>query len=142
MSKFEDILESALQKTSLKQVMIKVDPKNKEDIANAAQYTGYVLEENPEEVTMYVIKPPEGLSNLMTVPGGGGCDAGNHLSMLCDVCKSALVSNGNLDEDDPQLRNIDDAQDASQLVTILKQHGFEDCEILSMFISFFDHEQF
>ena len=68
MSKFEKVLEATLKNTALKQIMIKVDPKHKSDIVNSSEYTGYVLEENPEGITMYVVKPPEGIDNMMTLP--------------------------------------------------------------------------
>lgn len=146
MRRFEDILENALVNTSLKQIMIKVDPKSRDDNAVANEYTGYVLEENPDSITMYLVKPPEGMSNVMTIPTSDSttscpmCSSESNLSPLIDTCKQSLVSNGNLDSDSPQLQTLDNVTSAEQLITVMKQYGFEDCEILGMFIHFFDNE--
>ena len=136
MSKFEDILENTLRGTSLKQIMVKVDPKHKSDIANSSGYTGYVLEENPEGVTMYIIKPPEGMSNTMTIPNLT-CGDDNRLSGLIDICKNHLINKDSLDSDDPQLRTFDDIQDPGQLISVLSQYGLDDGEMLNIFADFF-----
>lgn len=146
MRKFEDILEGALGNTSLKQIMIKVDPKSKGDNAIADQYTGYVLEENPDGVTMYVVNPPDGMSNVLSLPAS--IPSEDNVCPICSVspmdglintCKQSLIENDSLDSDSPQLRTLDDVGSVDQLVTVLKQYGFEDCEILGMFIHYFDN---
>jgi|SaaInlStandDraft_2_1057019.scaffolds.fasta_scaffold73801_3 hypothetical protein len=140
MKRFKKVLESALGNTSLKQIVIKVDPKNKSDIENSSEYTGYVLEENPEGITMYVVRPEdiEG-GNIMSMPGVSTCSNDNHLAKLIGICRDTLIESGVLDGDDPQLRGFDSIQDVDQLVGVLKQYGFEDCEVLSVFMSFFDN---
>lgn len=137
MSKFNSILESNLNNTSLTKIRIKHDPAR--DVSDHQDYVGYVLEEDGMG-NIVAIVPELGPDIMSFEPGdyevdGGDC-GGDDLTIFKKHVVSYLMSRGYQDKVSEYMDTILNAQEPCELERVIANCGCGVEAILDMYRDF------
>jgi hypothetical protein len=141
---FNNILCESLDKTSLRRIIIKVDPTCQENIsfAYANGYEGYILKEEDGIARVFVVGQQEtGLddSNIIDIPSNY-IDTISRNNELFDGVKMAFLeyinSMGLLEGNEKIIDVVDNSTDPTELRLIAQQLDISDSEILRCYEDF------
>lgn len=129
MVKFNNILEQALENTTLKRVRLKTDPLDRNNPINSFPYEGYIIEENEGMLRIMVLGPGHQEDGVVDMQP---CDVEPAGSQTFEQFKQFVlnyVMNKNKgDCSEASVDNITSASDIQHLEAFLREQGVERAE--------------
>lgn len=124
--KFLSILEQALEKTSLKRVRMKTDPRDRANPFSSAPYEGYIIEENEGVLKIMMISPDMEQDMIEAEP----CDVepvstSQTFEDFKNFVLNYLQSSGKFDHAEATHHKILHAGDIQHLEAFMKEQGVE-----------------
>lgn len=124
--KFLGILEQALEKTALKRVRIKTDPRDRNNPFNSTPYEGYIIEENEGVLKIMMIAPELEQDTIEVNP----CDVepvptSQTFEDFKQFVLKYLQSTGKYDHAESTHHKILHAGDIQHLEAFMKEQGVE-----------------
>lgn len=127
--KFSNIIEQALNNTSLKRVRMKTDPIDRTNPQSSSPYEGYIIEENEGVMKIMVIAPDIDQQTVMDVPS---CDlepaSGKTFDDFKQFVMSYIFNKKSCDHAESTKSNILNASDIQHLEAFMKEQGIERSE--------------
>jgi hypothetical protein len=143
MSKFNNIVKETLNTTNLTKIQIKTDPATDIDtlpsMKHAKSYTGYLLEEEPDDPIIInlddIIGDPMEMPQPPTVNNEPINDI-KHDGILY-LLQKGLIKNADIDK----IQELESTQTIGELETALRDYNITDTEILSLYRDYFKPKQ-
>jgi|TARA_B110000495_G_scaffold123403_1_gene107309 hypothetical protein len=130
--KFNKIINSALDSTSLKKVRFRTDPKNKDNLSITGEYEGYVIEEM-SGVLRIMMTSPDAKDDIMDIsPEEVEPAEGRTLEDFKRFALEYLHSKNKCDCAEATHDNIISAGDIQHLEAFLKEQGVENNEFIQL----------
>ena len=133
--RIDEFINKALQKSVLKKVRIRVDPKEScsDQYHLSTSYEGYVLEESETSIKIYFIDTPKGIEPIQQVDKKhiiepADTKKNNFIQELINI----LIGTG-IEENHPVLQQISNLKDLEFLETYLKELGLDDRAISKLY---------
>lgn len=122
--KFNNILEQALNNTTLKRVRLKTDPQDSRNPVNSLPYEGYIIEENEGVLRIMVVGPEHEQDTVDMDP----CDVEPAAGKTFEQFKKFVmkyITDQNINYSEADHYNIVRAGDIQHLESFVKERGIE-----------------
>jgi len=138
----DGLIENAFKSTRLKRVRIKVDPSQLATFGyeHVTSFEGYILSENTDTVQVYVINMPGNFEPVQTVdkkhiaPQATQSEVGSNFECFKKKILATLDKE-NIAQDNPHYQSIKKSNNDEFLDTYLKNLGYDDNKIKSIYKS-------
>lgn len=124
--KFHNVVEQALDRTSLKRVRMKTDPANRVNPQHSDPYEGYIIEENEGMLKIMVIRPDVETADTQHA---SPCELEPSGEKTFDLFKQFMMkylyNSKKCDHSEATHRNILHAGDIQHLEAFMKEQGIE-----------------
>ena len=131
--KFNNILEQALNNTTLKRVRLKTDPQDRSNPINSFPYEGYIIEENEGILRIMVMDPDYQDDGVVDM---SPCDVepagGQTFEQFKQFALKYVMNKNKGDCSEASIDNILHAGDIQHLESFLKEQGVERTEFEQM----------
>jgi len=124
--RFDNIIEHALNNTSLKKVRMKMNPSENISANSTQPYEGYIIEENDGMLKIMMLAPEPG--HEITSIDNVEPSSGDTLEQFKDFIQSYISSKNRCEYDQSLHDSISRVDDIQQLEMIMKEHGIESSE--------------
>lgn len=129
------ILENTLRNSKLKRVRVKIDPAqlDMQDFHMIDSYEGYILEETPDTLKVYMLNLPDDFDPVQTVNR-------QHAEELPDTCDTSIIpkvlrqlEHEGVSCDNPYYQKIQNLHDAEFVDAYLRELGFDDKKLIEFY---------
>lgn len=132
------VIENALKNlTSLKKVRVKTDPKfvkSLNDLSEAPDYVGYVLQEGLSKLKILMLPPDLGVEDI-PVDLIEYISAEDKADVFTDL-KRFVIEKLGIKEEEPVFLQIANSQNIDELEVFIKQHGLTEDNLSDLYKEF------
>lgn len=123
--KFNNIMEQALNNTTLKRVRFKTDPQDSRNPRNSSPYEGYIIEENEGMLRIMVVGPEHEQDTVDMDPCDVEPASGKTFDQFKKFVMKYITDRKKQNHSEADHYNIIRAGDVQHLEAFMKEHGIE-----------------